>query len=41
MVLWDDYLTMRHDRDKSHNCKMVDLNKPFSLRDKRVDNNTA
>ena len=29
---------MSHDRDKSHDCKMVDLSKPYSLHDWRVDN---
>ena len=28
---------MSHARDKKHDCKMVDLNKPYSLRDWRVD----
>ena len=29
---------MSHDRNKSHGCKMVDLNS-YTLRDLRVDNN--
>ena len=29
---------MSHDRDKPHDCKMVDLNIPYNLRDWRVDN---